>query len=78
MRDFILKVWNLFCNMLPSIDVDKSDNSFSVEVLPSRLALEAMTKKEIDEMALDNYGIYLDSRKKKSVMIDQLFEEFSK
>ena len=75
MGDLISKIWGLITRLFPVIDVDVSDSSFSVQVVPSRAELEAMTKKEIDALASAEYGINLDGRKTKGKMIDQLFAE---
>lgn len=75
MGDLISKIWGLITRLFPVIDVDVSDSSFSVKVVPSRAELEAMTKKEIDALAAAEYGINLDGRKTKGKMIDQLFAE---
>ena len=75
MGEFLSKVWALFTRLLPSIDVDVSNNSVAVKVIPSRADLEKMSKKEIDALASAEYGINLDGRKTKAKMIDQLFAE---
>jgi hypothetical protein len=75
MGDLISKIWAMITRLFPTIDVDVSDNSVAVKVIPSRADLEKMSKKEIDALASAEYGINLDGRKTKAKMIDQLFAE---
>lgn len=73
MSSFFSKLWSLVTGFFPTIDVDITTKSVSVSVVPSREDLEKMSKKEIDILASEEYGINLDRRKSKSAMIDQLF-----
>lgn len=75
MGDLISKIWSMITRLFPTIDVDVTDTSVSMQYVPPRTDLEAMTKKELDIFAKEEYGIDLDGRKTKAKMIDQLFAE---
>jgi len=75
MSNFLLKVWNLFVSMLRTATDGLSEECLPVSDVPSRSELELMTKKDIEALADDIYGIYVDIRKKKSDMIDKLLSE---
>lgn len=58
--------------------VDESPGEEMLVQAPSEKELLAMTKTDLDEFAEEVYGIKLDRRRTKQVMVDQFFDEYER